>query len=740
MPHASALRALYISFVLSLFLAAALLFNIQPMIGKMLLPLVGGTPSVWNVAMAFFQMTLLAGYLLAHGLSKVSPLVHGVVYLLLLCGATLLLPIHLPEGWSPSPAGFPPADVLWILIQSVGLPFCALSLSAPTLQRLFAASAHPAGKDPYFLYAASNFGSFLGLLAYPFLLEPFAATTQQAALWLNVYLALLAGVALCLVLLYKLPRATVPDQQAPLETTPTTAPTMARRLTWMAYAAVPSSLTLGVTSYISMDIAATPMLWVVTLGLYLMTYSIAFAQRGAMLRRASSAAQPWLVGLALSLCFFSPFASAMPLIETSLHVLAFVVTAITCHSLLAAARPAKEHLTEFYFWMSLGGALGGAFNAFLAPVLFTALTEYPLALALAFTLCMPALAKRQKRTLVVGLIGFIALGLLSLYGPKDSPINFASTALVALILMTCLLLRQSADKRLALVALGGFVLCSTLIAPAQLFADRNFFGTVLVLEQKKEATAQTLRYLRHGSTTHGVQQTDPLEATMPTAYYSSMSPVAQIFPALQPQSALMIGLGTGALNCYAKAGQRFHFIEIDPLMEHVAKNWFTFLSACPAPEITIGDGRLKLAAEEGRFYDLIVLDAFSSDSIPVHLLTQEAFALYLKHLTANGALIVHISNRFFDLEPLIAGLADQAGVAVLTGQSPHPDNKDINFPSKWVLLSPNKALLENLPRTASADQAHWREARRNPSLKIWQDGYSNPFALLNLKGAYSKDQ
>jgi hypothetical protein len=728
MPSASFQRILLAVFALSLFLAAGLLFYIQPMIGKMLLPRAGGAPAVWNVTMAFFQLALLAGYVLAHGLSRLPVRLHGLIYLLALAGAWFALPLALPEGWQMPSEGAQSLAILLLLLQTAAIPFVALSLSAPTLQRLFTASGHPQSHDPYFLYAASNLGSFAGLLAYPLLVEPLLSVREQSLFWQQGFIALLGIVVLVQLLLLKTTPATTASAGV---AAPAVKPDWRRRGYWVLLAFVPSSLTLGVTTYITTDIAATPLLWVLTLALYLLTYIIAFARRGEGLRQWALHWAPWFGAVAAATQMVS---IPLPWPVIALHVTAFFLLALACHSLLAKDRPEASQLTGFYLCLSVGGALGGSFNAFVAPVAFNMLLEYPLVLLLALGLAFPAQAfllnDTKRQYVAFGLLALILLVVLELaFELLGSPfvLSFMLASFVAGVLILLRPKRQlyavTATVVLAAIASSG-------VFHNKIFSDRDFFGVVSVMDRQDAASGQTLRYLMHGTTIHGVQIIAPEEVAIAQGYYTPEGPVGSLFATLKPDQVLAIGLGTGAINCYARPDQRFHFIEIDPLVVEVARQQFSFLSKCPEPEITIADGRLALKNETRR-YDLIVLDAFSSDSVPAHLLTREAFQLYLNHLNPGGVIAMHISNRFFDLAPMLTPLGHELGLSVVSALSLRDtiEPKRAHAPTEWMAMAPDPARTQML---LEADPQLWRTPDTNRSVTPWTDDFSNLLSVFKI--------
>lgn len=724
---------LLIAFALALTLSAGLLFNIQPMMGKMLLPRVGGAPAVWNVAMAFFQISLLTGYLIAHALSKFSPRIHALGYIVLLALAALVLPISLPMGWQPDESANPAFSVFLVLILSVALPFIALSLSAPTLQRLFASTTHPDAKDPYFLYVASNLGSFAGLLAYPLWLEPRYDIRAQTEIWQSGYYVLMALAILCILLRQRSATEALTTPPAPQA-----APLAPKQKAfWVLLAFIPSSLTLGVTTHITTDIAATPMLWAATLALYLLTFILAFAQRGEKIRQLAVLLAPWMAVLGLVLTL-SPL--HLVFTEIALHLALFTVIALACHSLLAKHRPAASQLTSFYLWLSVGGALGGAFNAFVAPLIFSYLTEYPLVLLLALIVIPVERTKHQQM-----LIGLVLLTAFAAYGQGvliQHTNGISDNQTIGLFIGATLLLISQTRNRPLMAILGlALIVLKMGLSGDTLYSGRDFFGTVSVHENNFDITDSDgkptsirVRSIDHGTTRHGIAIVDGPTPPIPTGYYSPSSPIAQTIRALNPQAVAGIGLGSGAINCHMAQGRHYTFIEIDPLVEQVARTYFDFLSACTPPTILIGDGRLKMAALPDHSFDLIVLDAFSSDSIPTHIVTEEAFALYLTKLRPGGAIALHITSRFFRLEPMLAALAHNLALSAVFGQNTilEATPTTIDFPTRWVVMAPDRATIDKLRHSSPQNEAMWRDLQADPAIRAWSDGYSNLISVMKL--------
>jgi hypothetical protein len=710
------------------------------MFARMLLPRLGGSPAVWNVALVFYQAVLLAGYGYAHlttrwlGVRR-QTLLHAVVMLLPLA----VLPIRLPAGWAPSSFEHPMEWLLLALLIGVGLPFFVVSTTGPLVQRWLAGTSHPAASDPYFLYATSNLGSFAGLMTYPFIAEPLMGLGLQSRTWAWGYAALVVCLVVCAILVRSRPGAPgaddPPSAGADLDDAPIRPQ---RRLRWVALAFAPSSLLLGVTLHLSTDIAAVPLLWVVPLALYLLTFTLAFARRRRFLHPVALRAFPLLL---LPLLVVLVARAIEPLLLVAgLHLLVLFVASLICHGALAADRPHPRQLTEFYFWIALGGVLGGVFSAILAPLIFNTVLEYPIALVLVCLLAPPIevrsdspRARRLDVLIPLALAGLvIALAVAAdRLGHEVRMIDLVvAGGLMALILF-------SFSRRPVRFGLGVLVMLfagSFFIARSTgtLLVDRSFFGVNRVTEDR----AHDIRWLLNGTTVHGVQRLASGERGEPWGYYSRQGPAGDIFGAAvntaPGRHVAVAGLGVGSLAAYGAAGQQWDFYEIDPLVVRIARNprYFTFLADCPARvRVVLGDARRSLAAT-GTRYDLIVLDAYSSDAIPVHLLTREALALYLEHLRPDGVLAFHLSNRHLDLEPVVGNLARAEGIAAMTRNDHGPDVREIatgRLPSQWTVVARTPAALARI-----AARPGWETARIDPSVGLWTDDFSSVARVFRM--------
>jgi hypothetical protein len=743
-------------FALTLFVSAALLFFVQPMIAKVILPNLGGSPAVWNTCMLFFQAALLAGYAFVHFvMTRLSDRLQGVLQIvLLLLPLAMAFPIGLAPGmlqaipYEANPAFW----LLALLAVSVGLPFFVVSTNSPLLQKWFSATGHATARDPYFLYGASNLGSMLALLGYPILVEPHLHLLQQRWLWTVGYGLLLLLTVACAAQVWNASRRLAsspshpltPSSPHPHSPSPPHAPlAWRRRLRWLALAFVPSSLMLAVTTYLSTDIASIPLLWVVPLAIYLATFILVFARRIAIPYRFLSKALA--VAVLLSTIILLSEAEPEPVwVFLAIPLATLFVAAMVCHGELAQDRPPAEYLSEFYLWMSLGGALGGLFNALVAPVIFDRIAEYPLALVLA-CLCRPAVdlddAAPPRRWLDVALplgIGVVTAALVlsvALFRTESAQLNII--LMLGLPAVLCYML-VGRPIRFAL-GVAVIMLASTLdtgMLGRNLYRERNFFGALRVTRDP----ADQFNQLVHGNTLHGRQRLDPEKREEPLAYYTRGGPIGDVFATFNPHHAkariAVVGLGIGSLAAYAQPEQEWTFYEIDPAVQHIAEDtrYFTFLHdhKDQLQPIIPGDARLRLREAPPQHYDLIVLDAFSSDAIPVHLLTQEAVGLYLDKLADGGLLAFHISNRYLDLRPVLGNLARHHNLSaqVRDDREVTPEEKkEGKEPSMWVALARSSKDLVELPRRHSA----WLPLRGQVHGVAWSDDFSDIWSVFQWK-------
>ncbi|MDX2131512.1 MAG: hypothetical protein SFY69_05630 [Planctomycetota bacterium] len=791
-------------FALAIFLSAALLFLVQPMTGKVLLPMLGGSPAVWSTCMVFFQAVLLAGYLYAHALTsrateKTQRIVH--VGVLLAAGAHVAYaalsengPVaRLTAGVPVADAASPTLSLVLTLALLVGPGFFAVSTSGPLLQRWFSRTDHRAAKDPYFLYAASNAGSFVGLLAYPLLVEPLLSRATQFMAWGAAFVALVALVAWGAVRARPRPepaaRAEVPASSSggppALAASP---PSNADRLRWIVLSLVPSSLMLGVTQHISTDVAAIPLLWVLPLSLYLLSFVWAFSPRVAPSARWWGRVAPFaLLGIVIPTLAGATYPI---LVIAGLHVGGFLVLAMLCHTRLAESRPPAAHLTEFYLCLSLGGVLGGVLNALVAPVVFEQVLEYPLVLGLALLLrpqtddVLRAMSPR-RRLLEWGVAGVAMLvllvGVLNLITASQTGVILAPstdgagsssyTALLVLVgiptFIVALTLVRRGSVRFAGAVLG-VMLGATLASVGAYTLDirRTFFGVHAVASDQ----ANTRRELRHGTTLHGIQlRTDfvlgdltpypdaefrrrllfargnagiPREERIkflhliPTTYYHPTGPIGDVMRELTDSGRLdrvaLIGLGTGSLLAYARPNSSWDIYEIDPAVLEFARTpaYFSYITdAMRDPTVRVasparpGDGRVDIASAPAGTYRLIVIDAFSSDAIPVHLITLEAVRTYLRVLADDGILAFHVSSRYFELAPVLARIGEEENLTVRMRLDPlvlSDEAKEAKRQSDWVVLARSPAALGSLALPGA-----WQAPPPSTGTSLWTDDYSD---------------
>jgi len=746
-------------FALTTLLSAFLLFQIQPLIARVILPSFGGTPAVWTTSVLFFQATLLAGYGYSHWLAmrlewRWQALLHGAVLLLPLA----VLPIHLLAGWTPPASGSPVFWLVMVLAATVGLPFLVLSTTSPLVQHWFSGTGHPHAGDPYFLYRASNLGSALGLLAYPALIEPFLGLRAQAAAWRVGYFVFLGLTALCLAIVawarsrgvrWPEPQASsTAGSRAAVESAPIT---WRRRGRWVLLAAIPSTWMLAVTSYFTTVIRPIPLLWVIPLALYLFSFAVVFARKPVISQRLLSRVYPFyalpLLGMVL-LGGGGPF-----WFLALLHFGAFFLAALLCHGELAADRPHARHLTEFYWWVAVGGAAGGVLTAVVAPMVFNDFFEYPIAI-IGAALIRPALAGAGRgrsnlldfalpaamAALLLALVGGMSVtGLLRTLNAQVLTGSTTASDLVRVLVVFGVPAAVSASfawrpTRLGLAAAVMFGLSLLpLGSQPSIFQERDFFGVHKVVSD----AAGTRHALIDGGTIHGIELMDAAHRDKPASYYSEGGPVGDLFSVEQPVDAswhvAVIGLGAGAIGCYARPGQSWTFYEIDPVVIRIAQDpsLFTFMRDCtPDAQVVLGDGRLTLARAPAASYDLIVLDAFGSDAIPVHLLTRDAIEMYLSKLRPGGALLFNISNRFVDLAPVLANEA--AALSLSCEERADTQVSDTRaaagaFQSDWVVMTRSS---DDVPQLAA--RTGWHGLAPDPGFPVWTDDFSDVLSVTRL--------
>ena len=782
----------------TLALSAMLMFVVEPIVSKILLPILGGNPAVWNAVVMFFQVLLLLSYGYVHlGRKWLSPKKQALLHLLLLLFSLLFMPLTL----SPiMPTGADP--IVWlvgVLMMTIGVPFFALAATSPLLSIWLAESKDPAAKNPYRLYAASNIGSMVGLLSYPFLIEPFFSLSVQRIVWSVGYGLLLVMVGFALKRkLDTVDKKTKKNIVQPI-------PNM-RRAEWVLLAFVPSSLMLSVTLHLSVDIAPIPLLWVVPLALYLLSFVLVFAANPIGLEwsqklfvpillplvlmlglsQALLPYWPWLVGgflylvaailfypdmkhasvkivakpLLCTILFFAPlvifFSGQVTYLWLCLwYLVGFFLVALVCHGRLSAGKPNPAQLTEFYFFLSLGGALGGIFDVLIAPHLFVGFYELYLVLALAFFL-LPGEKQEWKnpRPIALGIVAAIIA--LVFYCTEYEPLGWMDTSIISpfnewmwaqrltwgnigfasksdtfafievvVPALAAFYLRKNVP---ALGVMVTILLMIGVFRPSSArdihFKDRNFFGML----EAQFIESKMAMYLTNGTTQHGFQYKDKEHATVPTSYYSWNGPLGSVVLAMRMRpegpgtNVAAVGLGAGTVACLALDGQRTTFFEINPMVDKIAHepHLFSYLRDCPGSnKVVLGDARLSLQAEPDDVFSLIILDAFNSDAVPIHLLTKEALVLYLQKLAQHGIIAYHISNRHLDLESVIGNLAAAENLAGLIG----------NFEdSNWIFITRDPADFGAL-----VEDRRFRLLLPDESKRVWTDDYSNVISILKIQ-------
>jgi spermidine synthase len=679
-------------FVGTIFFSAFLLFGIQPMFTKMVLPRLGGSPGVWSVAMVFFQAMLLAGYGYAHLLvSRLGVRQAALVHLTLMAIViAVALPIGIAGGYERPPQTGESIWLVSLFVASVGLPFFAVSANGPLLQAWFAQSGHRQAHDPYFLYAASNIGSFLALIAYPFAIEPFLPLSLQSKAWTWGFALLLAGIAVCAGLVVGRARSgSIVAAPAPVATPIT----RQMRAWWVGLAFVPSALLVAVTAHISTDVAAAPLLWVIPLALFLITFTIVF-QRRPILPHALMLRVHFVIFLP-SLILAASGAHMMWGAALATHLGVFFITAMVAHGELVKRRPEAARLTEFYFWMSFGGVLGGLFSGLIAPMIFSGVAEYPLLLIAGF-LCRPDVLRDGQ-------------------GMLHRRILPSACILAAMLI----LIADFRNDR----------------------SFRSFFGINRIIY----TSDKSFRLLAHGTTVHGAQRVRNADGTPatgkpePLAYYFRGGAISRVIDAARANGngivgkVAAIGLGTGSLACHAHAGEDWSFYEIDARVVQIARDprLFSYLRECsPNAPIVVGDARLTIADARDATFDLILIDAFSSDAIPSHLMTVEAMAIYLSKLRPGGLIMFHISNRNLQLAPVVTAVAAAHGLSVVTRLDPSSFTNEERYESRShvAVVARDAAPLANL-----AALPDWTTARPDPAVRAWTDDYADIVGALLRK-------
>jgi hypothetical protein len=735
-PSASRNRLVLVVYTAAIFVSALLLFSVQPLFTKMVLPRLGGSPAVWSVAMVFFQSLLLGGYAYAHFLMQLrNRMIPVVVHLVLLVIALLTLPLSIAGGWGEPPSSGYAIWLLGLFAVSIGLPFFALAANNPMLQAWFVRTGHPDGPDPYFLYASSNIGSFLALLSYPVLLEPMFTLRTQNLIWTGGYGLLIVLIASCGVLLLRSPATAAVDVLADHSDAP--APSWMLRARWIFMAAVPSGLLIAVTAHISTDVAAAPLLWVLPLSLYLLTWVLVFQSRPLLPHRWMLLAQPLAIAGVIALLAIGGEQNL--LLTLGGHLLCFFIIAMACHGELARTRPAAKYLTGFYVALSFGGMLGGLFAGLIAPFAFSWIAEYPILLALAALCRPPGGDERLPRwsfwywpfltALAVGLIG-ASWSAGAVMDWLDDHRVWVISAVGVLSALLALGLNANRWKIFATVAVALFLLRAYPSDDGRVETVRSFFGVHKIVVTPNGQ----YHVLMHGTTIHGAEKFLNDDGTPVTgrperiSYYHKDGGIGRAITAIRerkgaPLRVAVIGLGSGTLTCASQRGETWKFFEIDQTMVDTARDpkYFTYINKCePDLKPVIGDARLTFAREPDGVYDMIIVDAYSSDAIPIHLATQEAMKIYKDKLAPQGVVVMHVSNRHLALEGVVVGIAAANGMkSWVYDEDSNRDNEYI-FATDVVVSARADADVGGL---ASSDV--WAETDPDKNQRVWTDDYSN---------------
>jgi hypothetical protein len=735
-PSASRNRLVLITYTAAIFVSALLLFSVQPLFTKMVLPRLGGSPAVWSVAMVFFQSLLLAGYAYAHYLMQIQNRTLPVaIHLGLLLLALLSLPLSIAGGWGEPPTSGYAFWLLGLFAVSIGLPFFALAANNPLLQAWFVRTGHPGGPDPYFLYASSNIGSFLALLSYPVLLEPMFTLSTQNLIWTCGYGLLIVLIGACGVLLLRSPASAAVDVLAKNDDAP--APPWALRARWIFLAAVPSGLLIAVTAHISTDVAAAPLLWVLPLSLYLLTWVLVFQSRPLLPHKWMLMAQPLAIAGVIVLLAVGGEQNLLLMLGGNL--LCFFVIAMACHGELARTRPAAKYLTGFYVALSFGGMLGGLFAGLIAPFAFSWIAEYPILLALA-ALCRPPggaeLLPRWGRwywlILAVAAIALIVPSYSSgeiMVWLDDHRVRVIG-AIAILAAFLALVLNANRWKIFAAVTLALVLIRAYPSDDGRVETVRSFFGVHKIVVTPHGQ----YHVLMHGTTIHGAEKFQNDDGTPltgrpePISYYHKDGGIGQAITAVRerkgsPLRVAVIGLGSGTLACASEPGEVWKFFEIDQSMVDTARDprYFTYIRSCePDLKPVIGDARLTFAKEADGIYDLIIVDAYSSDAIPIHLATREAMKIYRDKLAPQGAVVMHVSNRHLELSSVVVGIAAANDLKSWVYSEDSNRDSEYIFPTSVVVCARAEA---DVGKLDSSDQ--WELTEADPNQRVWTDDYSN---------------
>ncbi len=725
-----------ILFAGTLFVSATLMFVLQPLFGKTLLPYLGGTPAVWNTCMVFYQTVLFLGYLYAHYLSsRLNQHRQIQIHAIVIIVSLIALPLALPDNTVPPTDSDPTLWLMWTLLLAIGLPFFIVSTTSPLLQKWFSQTGHHTSEDPYYLYAASNVGSMMALLSYPFLIEPNIGLIEQRNFWsigYGILCVLILGCAYTLWRSQKTMSGAVVSHVTD-EAEITAELSWKTKLHWLALAFVPSSLLLGLTNFISTDIASAPLLWIIPLVLYLLTFILVFSKWADKIHPYMLLLQPVVLLPFLAFSFIDP--AAIPFwLNLIIHLIAFFLAVMVCHGELAKNRPHTKHLTTFYLIMSFAGMLGGMFNTFVAPFIFNAVYEYPI-MIIAALLLRPGV-KTQKLGLQILfpiILLCLGLGIYFFSGSLSQAMIYGATNTLILLAGVSYTFRSNP---VTLSLLSAVILFFTLgiqhLMSNTLYQERSFFGVFSVRESvllDENNRPEKYHELFHGTTKHGAQRLAAHLQTTPLTYYSRQGPMGQLFKVYDGQNQNWdigaVGLGAGALVCYAKKLQQWTLYEIDPLVIDIANNpkYFSYLKLCSINSKTIvGDARLSLAHEKDQKFDLLIMDAFSSDSVPTHLLTREAIELYFAKLKPDGILAFHITNRHLALKKVISDHAKQMKLSALIQEFKPQKKIPLVIATDWVVMA-KKA--ETLAPLRQSRLGNWQKLPLYFDMKPWTDDFTN---------------
>jgi hypothetical protein len=762
------------AFALTIFAGAFLLFQVQPLIGKYILPWFGGSPGVWTTCMLFFQMLLLGGYAYAHAISRrLNPRSQAVVHLVLLAAALATLPITPGDNWKPHGSGDPTWHILALLTVSLGLPYLVLSATGPLMQEWFRRTTP--GASPYRLYALSNVGSLLALISYPFYFETQFSRQSQAQFWSWGLVFYAACCGYCAFRVWKQPTTEVAHERN--TDAEIAAPGVSRRTLWLCLPACASILLLAVTNKMCQDVAVIPFLWVLPLALYLLSFIISFDGPRWYSRFYYTLA---LVGAMIAVCIALFEGTDMPIVQqVVIYSATLFVGCMICHGELYHLKPHPKYLTSFYLMIATGGALGGLFVALVAPALFNNFYEMHLSLGLIVLLFLVISASgRTALTSSRWRILFVLLVIAAIYGAEkgtDAAIAWLRNRdsigatprldyqnwvradtfhsllwIVPVALLGWALFRWQRRQRevnwhamscgllglglVALIVALGMQIDSS--SRGAVMSARNFYGVLSVFEYEKDRPDSRYYLLQHGRITHGLQFASPLRAREITSYFGSKSGLGlalRNFPRQQNQRIGLLGLGVGTIAAYGKPGDYIRIYEINPQVKQIAETPFTYVAGSEAKiDIVMGDGRLSMETEPPQDFDILIMDAFSSDAVPVHLLTKEAFEIYQRHLKPDGAILVNISNRFLDLRPVVENAADAFKFDVHTINSDDGSADESEeagwwlYSSTWMILSRN----EDFMNRSALRYAATREPVVDREIPLWTDDYTSMFKIL----------